>query len=238
MAGAKEVEALGRKAVPRVPRDAAIDVGGAGHAKREIGAHPLDLGHMRHQAQRVGDPAGVAHVVGMEMGHDRPCDRAPAERRAPDLAPQFLGLVVAIPGIEKGPAVAVLEEIEIDVIELERQRHANPMDAGRDRHRRSRLGKRLERIVELDLGQLRHVVIVPRPANAAAGHDLTVESLICTEFAPREGERNQPPSAHDITEADRSTIRSSRIEIGAATCSIDHQDLVVAQLDVEGRDRQ
>jgi hypothetical protein len=68
-------------------------------------------------------------MVGVKVGDDQARHRAvePVEDRRPAFAHRFVGE----PGIDYGPSGAVPEQPEVDVIELERQRHAQPEDAGR-----------------------------------------------------------------------------------------------------------
>ncbi len=46
--------------------------------------------------------------------------------------PGGAGSVVAEAGVERGPAAVVLDEVDVDVVEEERQGEAEPEDAGGD----------------------------------------------------------------------------------------------------------
>src|SRR5262249_24336200 len=69
----------------------------------------------------------------MKMSHEDPLDRAAAEMRRKDALPQRARIVEADARVDDGPARAVLEQPQVDVVELERQRHAQPVDSGSDR---------------------------------------------------------------------------------------------------------
>jgi hypothetical protein len=61
-----------------------------------------------------------------------------------DLFPQRASLGVADPGIDHGPArissFLFFDQPQVDVVELERQRHREPPDPGRDLDRRAGSG--------------------------------------------------------------------------------------------------
>ena len=59
---------------------------------------------------------------------------------------------VAVPAIDERVSVVLPEQPEIDVVERERQRHAQPVDSRRDLDHLARTGRRRERVVE-DEGQ-------------------------------------------------------------------------------------
>jgi hypothetical protein len=129
---------------------------------------PFALGGPQLDAEPLGEPAGEAHVIGMEMGADEPRHRAAVERRRQQPLPQTLGLLVVDAGIDDRPAGAVVDQPEIDVVEREGQRHAQPAHARRHlgyltgrRRRRMRKAQRGKAV----LGQ-RHAV--PIRSNTAA----------------------------------------------------------------------
>ena len=57
-----------------------------------------------------------------------------------DSLPGLLYVVAGDAGIDGGPAIAVLQKPQIDMVEAERQRHAQPQDSGRHGDRFSTLG--------------------------------------------------------------------------------------------------
>src|SRR5262249_30516970 len=69
----------------------------------------------------------------MKVRHEHAPHRAAAEVRGEDALPQGARVVEADARVDDGPAVAVIQEPQIDVIELERQGHAQPGDPGSDR---------------------------------------------------------------------------------------------------------
>ena len=78
----------------------------------------------------MGEPTGKADVVGMKVG-DEDAGDGPVAQMGEDLFPQVLGFGRMDAGVDDGPAFSVLDQPDVDVVELERQRHSDPMDAGR-----------------------------------------------------------------------------------------------------------
>ncbi len=66
------------------------------------------------------------------MGHDHPLDRPASHGSGEKLFPGVLGRLVLDAGINDRPAVTILQQPEVDVVELHRQPHADPVNAGRD----------------------------------------------------------------------------------------------------------
>ncbi len=71
-------------------------------------------------------------MVGVEMGDDEPRHRFAAQRLDEDALPEFPRDRRVEPAIDDRPAVTILEQPEIDVVEREGQRHAQPMNARRN----------------------------------------------------------------------------------------------------------
>ena len=88
-------------------------------------------------AKALAQPLRIAGMVGVVMREDDAPDRLKALEEP---FPQLTGLAVADAGVHDGPFALVLDDPQVDVIERERQRHAEPMDAGRDFDRRAGLG--------------------------------------------------------------------------------------------------
>ena len=97
----------------------------------EMGLQPFAVGHPQRRAELVLQPPGEAEMVGVEMGDDGALDRTPAEP-LDRVEPVRLHVVAVPTGVDHGPAVAVLDQIEVDVVEREGERHLEPEDAGRD----------------------------------------------------------------------------------------------------------
>jgi hypothetical protein len=65
-----------------------------------------------------------------------------------NLLPQRARLRVADPGIDHRPTLVLFSQPQVDVVELERQRHRQPMNAGRHFQRGAGRGNFRERILE------------------------------------------------------------------------------------------
>jgi hypothetical protein len=108
--------------------------------------------HVRRQVFALRDPqrgAGFpfqpgreAEMVGVAMGHDAARQAPPRQHRLPGV----LDRVLRKAGIDRGVAVAVGQQPEVDVVQRKRQRHAQPFDAGGDRHGRAGGGGGLVRV--------------------------------------------------------------------------------------------
>jgi hypothetical protein len=102
-------------------------------AQRDVGAAEIaGLAGQQRQAEALAQPARQPDVVGMEVGHDQP-GQAPAGQRAVDeRAPDGAGGLITDAGVEDRPALAVLDQVDIDVVQPKRQGNARPQDARRD----------------------------------------------------------------------------------------------------------
>ena len=105
-------------------------------------AEIFGLAHQERQAEALGEPAGEPHVVGVIMGDQDTRERPPAQRTRKQRIPGRARRLVVEAGVEHRPAGAVLDQVDIDVIEPERQREPHPQDAGRDLDRRPGRGRR------------------------------------------------------------------------------------------------
>ena len=102
-------------------------------------------------------------MIRVHVRHDHAQHRQAAEFVREDLLPRAARRVVRDAAIDDGPAVEAVEPVaqqpQVDVIELERQLHAQPAHVGRNFERRAGLGQRLaEGVVKLlrwDVGKLR-----------------------------------------------------------------------------------
>ncbi len=105
----------------------------AAHAlPRQLRHEPLGLRAPEIDPEALGQPVGVADVIGMEVGDQHPPDRALAQLACEEALPQGAGGRQAHSGIDHRDPVTVLQEPQVDVVQLERQRHPDPADAGRD----------------------------------------------------------------------------------------------------------
>ncbi len=62
------------------------------------------------------------------MGDDHAGDRFTAKRSRHQLRPKHLAPVRRKPGVHDGPAIAIVQRVDIDVIELHWQGKANPQN--------------------------------------------------------------------------------------------------------------
>src|SRR5690606_6023159 len=97
--------------------------------------------------------------------------RLTVQTRLKYLPPERLYFIGGNACIHNRPAIAVFEQPEIDVVELEGKRHAHPENAGCDLHHFSRTWHPLERVVQIftlngSLGNIGH----ERSRQGAARH--------------------------------------------------------------------
>ncbi len=113
-----------------VERAARLHVVGVAVERGEVGGEPFAVRHPRTKSPLLGDPAGVAGVVRVEMRHDQPGDRPPAQHLGPDRADQLADALAAVAAIDHGPAVAVAKQPQVDLLQSdERHRRGDPEDA-------------------------------------------------------------------------------------------------------------
>jgi hypothetical protein len=84
----------------------------------------------------------------MEVSGDHAADALAVELVREDALPQRARVRQPEPGVDHGEAVAVVQEPEVDVIQRERQRHAEPADAGSDGERGAGRGRPGPRMLE------------------------------------------------------------------------------------------
>ena len=109
------------------------------------GEQPFLLGHPQGRLPTPDEPIGEPDVIRVVVRHDDPSDRQSAEPLGKDPFPQLLGLRHRVAGVDDRPAGAVFEQPQIDVVEREGQRHAQPVHAGGDRQRLARPRRRRNR---------------------------------------------------------------------------------------------
>jgi DNA-binding transcriptional MerR regulator len=80
-------------------------------------------------AEAPAEPAGVAGMIRVIVREDDPLDRLYGLE---DALPQTPGRGIGDAAVDNRPAALVLEQPQVDVIELEGQRHAEPAHAGGD----------------------------------------------------------------------------------------------------------
>ncbi len=162
-------EMLGRRVAARVRA-----VARGHHVAEQVFAERHPEPHLPAPARAaLADPVREPEVVGMAVRDDHAQHRQAVQVRVEDVFPVAADLVRGDPAVHHGPARLAVEFVaqqpEIDVVERERQRHAQPPYAGRHLQVLARLGQRVgERIVEL-LFQCVHVVSCRAPAGTAEG---------------------------------------------------------------------
>ncbi|MNN30183.1 hypothetical protein D3C81_1438240 [compost metagenome] len=127
-----------------VVRRGASGIGGQ-HAAHQV-FHP---GHPQLAAEFAPEPAGHANMVGVHVGDEEPCQAvgqraAVAEQRAPGL--RRFGRLQA--GIHRGPACTIADGPQVDMVQAERHRHAQPEHAGDDLAGAAGLGRVAAGIVQ------------------------------------------------------------------------------------------
>ena len=136
--------------------------GGRHHARETVFAG-------RHPERRAGagaQPVRQAHVVRVAMGGEHAHQRFGPGALRQHLVPGGAGGVVGDAAIDGGPAAAALELIaqqpQVDMVEGKRQRHAQPVQAGRQFGQRSRRGQHVaKRIVQLRFGRIHQALSWP-----------------------------------------------------------------------------
>ncbi len=94
---------------------------------------PLGAGHPHRGTDLGVQPARQAEMIGMVVGDDDPRDGASVQPVVQQPAPQLLHLLARDPRVDQRPARAVLHEPQVDVVESEGQRHAQPVHSRSDR---------------------------------------------------------------------------------------------------------
>jgi hypothetical protein len=84
------------------------------------------LAHQQRQAEAFAQPAGEAHMVGMVVRDQDTAERSPRKRPGEQRLPGGARRRVVEAGIEHRPAGVVLDQVDVDVIETERQREPDP----------------------------------------------------------------------------------------------------------------
>jgi hypothetical protein len=83
-------------------------------------------------ADRLGQPRCETHVVGVIVRDEHAPQRSARKDRIVERRPRRATDIVRHPRVDDGPAAAVLEQPDVDVVQLHRQRHAQPPEPVRD----------------------------------------------------------------------------------------------------------
>jgi hypothetical protein len=125
----------GRKAVAHEEVDGVVGVEAAEVLARRVRREILRGRHPHRRPGLLHQPPGASHVVGVVMRDHEVLHRLAGEEPAEVLLPQIPRGLHAVSRVDQGEAVAVGEDPEVDVVERERQRHADPPHAVGDRQR-------------------------------------------------------------------------------------------------------
>ena len=90
-------------------------------------AEILGLGHVKRHLPALAKPAGHTDMVGVIVGRQHCLDRLVAKTGGKHLLPQFLGLADGNAGIDQPPAICILQQVEIDVVQRHGQWHTQPL---------------------------------------------------------------------------------------------------------------
>ena len=127
------------------------------------------------------DRTGVADELAGLAGEGRAPRREDAgagEHRVPCTA----RVLVVQAGVDDGPAVAIGDRPKVDVVQAERQGHAQPQHARRDLHRMPRRGRRAAGIGQPGDGRHVHGGLVAHGTLPLAG---TAPMILCRPYAAR-----------------------------------------------------
>ena len=117
----------------------------AGFAREQAGHVVVGGADPERRVPALADEVGQTDVVGVHVRDDDAQDRHTLQLRLEDLLPLRAGLVPSDAAIDHRPALdpvdGIAQQPEVDVIEREGQRHANPTHAGRHCERLADFGE-------------------------------------------------------------------------------------------------
>ena len=137
----------------RAPAGAPVELGGvrrgftSGVGHRDAAVQVFEPRHPQPAAEPAGQPAGHADMVRVHVGDEDARDRTVAQA-VQQLAPCGGAVVGAYPGVDDGAAIAIVDQPDVDVVELERQRHAHPAHARPHLQRLTCRWRRFEWVVD------------------------------------------------------------------------------------------
>ena len=141
--------ALPCRLAPAGPAVEGEGIGGrfaAGVADQRAAVQVLEARHPELAIELARQPARHADMVGVHVRDDHALDRATVGRAVEQRTPGRDALFVAHARVDHGPTRAVLDRIQVDVVQLERQRHADPQHAGCHFERLAGGRRRIERV--------------------------------------------------------------------------------------------
>ena len=94
----------------------------------------LDLRHEERTFETFHHPAGQPYMIGMRVGDDQPRNPDMGQRSVEQRAPGRDRFLIAETGVNHRPAIAIGEQIDVYVIETERQLQADPQNSRHHLH--------------------------------------------------------------------------------------------------------
>ena len=91
----------------------------------------LRLCHVQIAVETFAKPACQTNVVGMHVSADHTVDGFASHEASEQGFPSFLGRIQIEAGIDNGPAVSVLQQPQVDVVQGSRHGKSRPPDTGR-----------------------------------------------------------------------------------------------------------
>ena len=123
------VRDLRRKPVATIERPMHVGAQIAGGILQRQAVEIFGAWHRKLQVETLREPAREADMIGMEMRDDHRGEALTSQWSAQDRLPGRPAGVGAQARVEHRPAVSVLDQIDVHVIEPVRQRQAKPPDA-------------------------------------------------------------------------------------------------------------
>ena len=80
----------------------------------------------KRQTEALAEPSREANVIGMTMRRQDPRQRSVAQRPFEERLPDFARDRIVDPRVDQREAVAILDEVDVDVVEAKRKRQSKP----------------------------------------------------------------------------------------------------------------
>jgi hypothetical protein len=127
MAAAQQcVGDLGRQAVAQIEVAMNSDTRRVLVMPKGLGEEVIDLWHPHRHPESLRHPAGQPGMVRMEVGDDQLRDRPAAQPAGHRFLPDRAGAQVRYAGVDHRPAVPIFDQVDIHMIEQERQGQTQP----------------------------------------------------------------------------------------------------------------
>ena len=116
-----------------------------GHVETaEVGS----LSRQHRGTEFLAEPAGETDVIRVEMRDNDARDRPASERTRDQRLPGRTSVVVVEASVDDGPAVTIVDEVDVDVVQPEGKRDTGPENTGHDLSRSTDVRGRGKRIVK------------------------------------------------------------------------------------------